>query len=260
MGRIRVRTAAFVNVNNGDIQNCVCNLETGKRRMKTVRVNNGRILKNEENSLRDPAHSKETPSGYKEISEEKQLLRLAERIALGDRKAASGNYILTRDLNLKGRRITPLGSKEIDIRIGHFLGNGHWIKNFKVTDSADGYAGLFGIVGEKGKITDLNVDCMVKSAKEEAHTASVCGKNYGLISRCTSVVHVVFRHTGAGFVYENFGSIKDSCLEGTLGRYISPFVPAAGTAAALLVLALLCGKKRGGSVHRGRRQRGKGKF
>ena len=239
MTKIRVRTAAFVNVNNGDIQNCVCNLETGKRRMKTVRINNGRILKKRGDTSQRSAQNEKTPSVYKEISDEKQLLRLAQRIALGDRKAAAENYILTKDIDLKGKRIIPIGSKEEYPFEGHFLGNGHWIKNFRVTDSAGGYAGLFGVVGKNGKITDLNVDCMVKSAKEEAHTASVCGKNYGLISRCTSVVHVVFRYTGAGFVYENFGSIKDSCLEGVLGRYISPFVPAAGTAAALLVLALL---------------------
>ena len=49
---------------------------------------------------------------YIAISDADQLLELIEAINDGDRAAAGGNYILTGNINLRGKKIDPIGASE----------------------------------------------------------------------------------------------------------------------------------------------------
>ena len=61
---------------------------------------------------------------YIQISEAQQLLDLIEAVNDGDRKAAAGHYILTENINLRGKKIDPLGISETNPFTGIFNGNG----------------------------------------------------------------------------------------------------------------------------------------
>jgi len=57
----------------------------------------------------------------------------------------SGNYHLTKDIDLSGAEWTPIGSRDAPFR-GTFDGQGYIIKNMTITAYDAGYYGLFGVV------------------------------------------------------------------------------------------------------------------
>ena len=63
--------------------------------------------------------------------------------------------MITSDIDLNGRTISPAGNFENPFN-GHLCGNGHIIKNFKITQTDNQYCGVFGYV--KGTIEKLGFD------------------------------------------------------------------------------------------------------
>lgn len=87
-----------------------------------------------------------------EISSVKKLMKVADDL--------SGNYCLTKDLDLSDVEWETLGSKKEPFT-GTFDGNGHVISHLevKITEKDDSYIGLFGIA-DGAKITNLTLEDM----------------------------------------------------------------------------------------------------
>ena len=67
-----------------------------------------------------------------------------------------GKYLLTDDINLLGAEWTPIGTKDAPF-IGEFNGNGHVIKNYKITAYHE-YLGFFGVISEYAKLEGFGVE------------------------------------------------------------------------------------------------------
>lgn len=149
-----------------------------------------------------------------------QLLALAERIGQGDREAAKTNVRLSADINLKNKKIRPIGTSD-NPYTGEFDGAGYTISNFRVRVTRDEEAGLFGFITKarlcnltvKGTVyggSDSGLLCGVNDLSEisccsaigEVHgygyTGGLCGNNRGMIRRCNfyGYVRQKKRHSG----------------------------------------------------------------
>ena len=98
----------------------------------------------------------------------------------------TGMYMLMQDLNFSGKEWTPIGTENAPFA-GVFNGNGHVIKNFKITKSTE-YAGLFG--RSIGVIRDLGVENFTinvewwASASPYSYAGGLVGYNGGTIMNC----------------------------------------------------------------------------
>ena len=67
-----------------------------------------------------------------------------------------GKYLLLNDIDLAKAEWTPIGTKDAPF-IGEFNGNGHVIKNYKITAYRE-YLGFFGVISEYAKIEGLGIE------------------------------------------------------------------------------------------------------
>lgn len=92
-----------------------------------------------------------------DISTAAELTSFAESMR-NDSTGGSGKfYRLTADINLDAVKWGGIGTNSNPFR-GTFDGNGHVIKNYKMTPVSDSYTGLFSYVGEGGTVKNLGVD------------------------------------------------------------------------------------------------------
>ncbi len=124
-----------------------------------------------------------------------------------------GNYKLIADIDLAGVNWTPIGqwapkgTNSASFR-GSFDGNGHVIKNLKVSGRA--YSGLFGY--NHGTLMNIELADVVIDSLERDYVGGLAGYNNGLIINCSVTGNSLVkggRYTG-GLVGYTLGVIKKS--------------------------------------------------
>ena len=182
--------------------------------------------------LYDVAEPAKLGSPVVEINTAGDLLELAAAVNRGE--AAPGTvYRLNADVNLGGRAWTPIGMDQNAPFLGCFDGNGHQIFNFKVRAAKHPFAGLFGCIGERGRVLNLTVDVVLLG--RGSVVGPLCGLNSGHIVNCVASGCVDrCRYTG-GLVGQNNGTILRSAAYGRVSR--GALVPWWSLA---VLLALLC--------------------
>lgn len=149
----------------------------------------------------------ELEDNYLIIDSADKLLEFSNKIQAGDREAAKTNVLITVDINLKNKKMKPIGTKDNPYS-GTFDGAGHVISNIKISESKNGPIGLFGYIYQ-AKICNVTVkgnayggtetgllcgnnessDILCCSAAGEVYgsgyAGGLCGTNSGNISRCS---------------------------------------------------------------------------
>ncbi len=129
------------------------------------------------------------PQGYTIIDKKSQLSNLN----------LNGKYILMADIDMGNNEWTPIGSKSSPFT-GVFDGNGHTIKNFKISKETY-YGGLFGY--NKGTISKLGVEGISISLSntewDSIYAGAIAGYNGGTITDCYSTGTIVARSPAADF-------------------------------------------------------------
>lgn len=141
---------------------------------------------------------------FRQISTPEELYEIARKVNDGNADYAQGMYILTKDIDLKGKKWTPIGADELHPFSGRFDGNGYSIKNFTVAGKDLIYAGFFGYL-KNSMVSNLNVDCSVKAGRFSGALAG-CNDN-GLIICCCAAGEVSSVKSAAGLVCRNTGKI-----------------------------------------------------
>ena len=141
-----------------------------------------------------------------EISSVDELLDLIAAVNDGDRKAAQGNYILTEDLNLRGKKIDPLGISETNPFTGTFNGDGKKITNFVINAKDREYAGFFGYVRD-AKVTNLTIDYILKGTNGSTAGGMVGACSHAHFENCAVYINVTPSRCCGGFVGKNSGTI-----------------------------------------------------
>lgn len=141
-----------------------------------------------------------------EIGDAETLLSVIEAINDGDSKAAEGHYILTKNINLHGRKIDPIGDSETTAFSGLFDGNGKKISNFVVNGKGREYAGFFGYT-KNAVVVNLKVDYILKGTGGNVTGGMVGICDGGRFENCAVFADVTPGICGGGFVGKNAGSL-----------------------------------------------------
>lgn len=148
------------------------------------------------------------------IDTEEKFLNFTNQISMGNKETARKNVLLTADLDLKNKKIKPIGTKENPYS-GIFDGAGHIISNFRVTKGNKSAVGLFG-VAEEAKICNLTVKGNAYGGTDTGLLCGICEKTEILCCSAMGEVH------GTGFVGgvcgKNQGSIRKSNFYGYIRR------------------------------------------
>lgn len=143
----------------------------------------------------DPAEIPEIPDddkdGVYELSTYEDLVNVAKAVQLSS-VYASASYELTGNINCDGKEWTqPIGTETAPFQ-GSFDGRDYYIAALRV-DQADNYQGLFGVVGEKGMVSNLSVVDMDWNTPGQ-NAGGIAGINYGTITASGSGFNL---HSGA---------------------------------------------------------------
>ena len=168
------------------------------------------------------------------ISTAKELNEIAAKIESGDKQAASAVYVLDNDIDLKGKKWTPIGSDILPFT-GIMNGNGHEIRNFKVKNKKTGLGGLFGYLN--GTVVNLGVDGIIKGGHMNGGLAAVVSQE-AMIACCYSKCSISSAGLAGGLVGKNFGNIMRSFSAGQV-RKIFPWPWILGGLLFALLAALL---------------------
>ena len=140
----------------------------------------------------------EAASDVIEISSVKDLKKISKNL--------SGNYILTKDINLKSKTWTPIGTTSAPFT-GTFDGNGHTIKKIKTKASKD-YQGLFGFTKD-ATIKNLKVTGTVKG---NLYVGGIVGQmEGGRIVNCVNNAKIFGVDQVGGIVGRISGAIAINC-------------------------------------------------
>ncbi|MGN0708095.1 MAG: hypothetical protein ACI4JC_08870 [Faecalibacterium sp.] len=149
-------------------------------------------------SLAAPAFASESTDTLYIYSAE-DLIDLAKNCTL-DTWSQGKTVSLEADISLEGYRFLPIPSFG-----GTFLGNGHTISGFELTDSVYP-AGLFGIVQESAVIKNLKVSGDVEPSGDANTLGGIAGINHGKIINCSFTGIVCGKNTVGGAVGLNAGT------------------------------------------------------
>ncbi len=173
-----------------------------------------------------------------EIKSKQELFQIASDIANGDDTAAKAHYILTRDINLGGKKWLPIGFSEMSAFRGIFDGNGHKIYNFKINAKGLAFAGFFGYV--KGAVVkNLTLDCVVNAAGGSVIGGMCAHNSGGTFTDCRVIAKVYAQMTCGGFCGHNDGLIERCAFIGKVGSGIPIIFFWLPLLAALLLLLLI---------------------
>ncbi len=122
------------------------------------------------------------------------------------------NITLTADIDLKGIDWTPIGIDYNHQYTGTFDGGGKTITGLTVTGS-DNYAGLFGCIGEDGKVMNVKLEgVQIESDNEVRATAGgVAGDSWGTIENCSVSGSVSGTTFAGGVVGSQRGGFLTGC-------------------------------------------------
>ena len=128
-------------------------------------------------------------------------------------------FIQTADINLSGVDWTPIG---INVPItnrftGSYDGGGHTISNLTIETDTVNYLGLFGMVGDEGRLSNITLENASIQATHtsgtSANVGSLAGYNRGTISNCEVEAEVIGGRNVGGLVGSNYGSINNCEVE-----------------------------------------------
>ena len=141
------------------------------------------------------------------VSAAKKVIKISSVTALKRiSKRPSGNYTLTRNLNLRSKNWSPIGSAEAPFT-GTFDGNGFTIKNIYTSEDQN-YQGLFGYVAG-GTIKNLTVTGTVKGNTYVGAFAGLLEN--GRIINCVNKAKIYGVDQVGGLVGRISGSLALNC-------------------------------------------------
>lgn len=136
-----------------------------------------------------------------QINSAEQLAYLAQRVNEGE-KYDNSYFSLNVSLDLNNLNWVPIGGNITDstsvddvvsnmIFNGIFDGKSHSVYNLNAKHEESEAIGLFGALGQDGKINDLSI----KSGNIEGRllVGGICGVNYGMIQNCNNLANVTAR-------------------------------------------------------------------
>ena len=171
------------------------------------------------------------------ISSAEKLFDIAKKINEGNKEYSHGKFILTKNINLNGKKWIPIGKDESHPFFGKFDGDGFSVYNFVVSDKHLEYAGLFGVLKDS-EIFNLTVDGIIKRG---TCSGTLAGFNdNGLIACCSCACSITPQKISGGFVGKNNGVIAQCFTTGSIfQKFIIPFPIAAflltGAAAGIVI-------------------------
>ena len=173
------------------------------------------------------------------ISNAAELLWWATEVNRGNQEAMNAYVCLTEDIDLRGKKWTPIGITKKTAFQGVFNGNGHNVTNFAVTDKKLDNQGFFGYL--KGDVYNLSVDCILSGGLYAGGIAAQC--DGGTIGCCSATVNIKSADCiGGGLVGRNTGHVFQSYSAGQFSFVIIPWIPfgiGAGGLALLYVIFFL---------------------
>ena len=174
-----------------------------EKKVATVTVE-GDVFKVDENynvieGKFDISNEEEVPDGYIGIYNANDLLKVKNDL--------TANYILMKNINLKGVEIEPIGTSLSDIFTGDFNGNGKTIRNLTINKETESYIGLFGY--NRGTIENLILEGVDVTGKN--NVGGLVGDNLGRIENIIlEGVNITGKSSNAGgLVGINGGTIKN---------------------------------------------------
>ena len=171
------------------------------------------------------------------ISTPAELQQVIAAVNAGDRDAASANYRLVGDLNMKGASLAPLGLSESRPFTGTFDGNGMVISNFKIPCKGLEFGGFFGYT-KNAKVANLTVDYLLRGAGGIISGGMVGCADGGLFNNCHVRAGMTPGLCTGGFAGKNTGTLKNCYVCGKLSAPVSPLpfaVCGAAVAAGILI-------------------------
>lgn len=155
---------------------------------------------------------KEDANNSVSIYNSEQLIHICENINSGDPKSVKAVYTLKKDIDLNGKKWTPIGDESHPFK-GKFDGNGHKIYNFKITDKSIMFTGFFGYI-ENAVIANLTVDGIIYSSSCSGTLVGVSKDS--LISCCKATSYVKPQKSAGGFIGKNSGTIDRCAYSGKI--------------------------------------------
>lgn len=149
------------------------------------------------------------------IKSEDDLLEMIERVNRGEARAAHASYVLTKDLDFRGKKLEPIGSDSQHPFYGTFDGQGHVVGGFVIDAKKMPAAGFFGYL--KGVAANVVVDCVVKG-KDCPLVSAFCAVNEGEIHCCGAACEVNGQRCIGPFAVENKGLIERCYVSGAIRR------------------------------------------
>ena len=134
------------------------------------------------------------------IKEAKELVELAEKVNSTEDDFSNATITLSSDIDLLSEEWEPIGKPNAAFK-GTFDGNGHTVKNLKISQTTTNSVGLFGVV-ENAKILHVSVEGAIDvtpAQSDEVYIAGVCGMAYGstVIEKVTSNVNITANSSSA---------------------------------------------------------------
>ncbi len=128
------------------------------------------------------------------------------------------NFILTADLDLQGITLTPVGNSSIFFT-GFLDGDNHVIRNAVINMPDTDSVGLFGYVGETGRISNLGVEDSAAAGRNNVGT--LAGFNGGSLTDCYADTDVSGEQNVGGLVGTSSGSLVDCYATGAIVGIVS---------------------------------------
>ena len=198
-------------------------LEAGNRYKYTVKVNaTGLTLEGctigdwadgggEEGAAEDLGYNYDTTTKTYTVYNADGLLAWNEAA----QKDKSINCTLSADINMAGKKWTPIGTDDNNSYNGTFDGNGKTITGLTVNQSEKNYAGLFGCLGSDGKVQNLTLENVNISGA--FYVGSVVGTNFGTVSGCTASGNITGTESCiGGVVGQNKGTVTGCTVSGNI--------------------------------------------
>lgn len=150
-----------------------------------------------------------------EIWNVEDLLTMIRDVNDGDQQAAGAYYVLMENLNLRGKKLDPIGSSESTAFTGIFDGNGKTVSNFTINAKGREYAGFFGVTRD-AVVVNLRLDCILQGNAGNVTGGMVAVCNGGRIENCAVCIHMTPSVCCGGFVGKNSGLIVNCYVCGKI--------------------------------------------
>lgn len=134
------------------------------------------------------------------------------------------NCTLTADINLTGKKWTPIGDGSMSKYSyqGTFDGQGHRITGLAITtDNPRGEsAALFNGIGDNGEVKNLQLVDVDYDVKQGGASGGIAWSNYGTITACSVTGTIAAANGGVGGIAAvNYGTITACWFKGSITRY-----------------------------------------